>query len=78
MASLESPITQWLKKTNSFWFALYATFMAFSLYTCVYAFRKTFAVATFEGIEYAGVSLKVWLVMFQVIGYASSKFVGIK
>ena len=52
--------------------------MAFSLYTCVYAFRKTFSVATFEGIQYAGVSYKVWLVMFQVIGYAASKFAGIK
>lgn len=76
--SAESAITRWLKHTNSFWFALYATFMAFSLYTCVYAFRKTFSVATFEGLQFAGVSYKVWLVMFQVIGYAASKFAGIK
>jgi len=48
------------------------------LYTCVYGFRKTFAVATFDGIEYLGVSYKVWLVVFQVIGYAMSKFIGIK
>jgi hypothetical protein len=52
--------------------------MSFSLYTCVYAFRKTFAVATFDGIAYAGISYKVWLVIFQVLGYATSKFVGIK
>lgn len=76
--SAESPITRWLKQTNSFWFALYATVMAFSLYTCVYAFRKTFSVATFEGIAYLGISYKVWLVTFQVIGYGLSKFVGIK
>lgn len=74
----ESPITRWLKNTNAFWFALYATVMAFCLYTCVYAFRKTFSVATFEGISYAGISYKVWLVTFQVVGYAMSKFVGIK
>lgn len=48
------------------------------LYTCVYGFRKTFAVATFDGIVYLGVSYKVWLVIFQVIGYAMSKFIGIK
>lgn len=48
------------------------------LYTCVYGFRKTFAVATFDGIAYLGVSYKVWLVVFQVIGYAMSKFIGIK
>lgn len=52
--------------------------MAFCLYTCVYAFRKTFAAATFDGTVYAGVSYKVWLITFQVIGYAISKFVGIK
>ncbi len=76
--SSESSITRWLKQTNAFWFALYATVMAFSLYTCVYAFRKTFSVATFEGISYLGISYKVWLVTFQVVGYACSKFVGIK
>ena len=74
----ESRITSWLRNTSGFWFALYATVMAFSLYTCVYAFRKTFSVATFDGISYAGISFKVWLVTFQVIGYAFSKFVGIK
>ncbi len=76
--SSESPITRWLRQTNAFWFALYATVMAFSLYTCVYAFRKTFSVATFEEIAYLGISYKVWLVTFQVIGYGLSKFVGIK
>jgi len=78
MVYSNSSITRWLQQTNSFWFALYATAMAFSLYTCVYAFRKTFSVATFDGIAYAGISYKVWLVTFQVIGYALSKFVGIK
>lgn len=78
VSSADSSITRWLKQTNSFWFALYATVMAFCVYTCIYAFRKTFAAATFEGIIYAGISYKVWLVTFQVIGYAFSKFVGIK
>jgi len=44
----------------------------------VYGLRKTFAVATFDGIAYLGISYKVWLVVFQVIGYALSKFIGIK
>jgi hypothetical protein len=44
----------------------------------VYAFRKTFAAATFEGLAYAGISYKVWLVTFQVLGYALSKFIGIR
>src|SRR3954462_8571641 len=78
IATKENKITGWLKSTSSVWFALYATGAAFCLYTCVYAFRKTFSVATFEGLAYAGVSYKVWLVIFQVIGYALSKFIGIK
>ncbi len=78
VSNSESRITSWLRNTSGFWFAVYATVMAFSLYTCVYAFRKTFSVATFDGISYAGISFKVWLVTFQVIGYAFSKFVGIK
>jgi hypothetical protein len=78
VSSRESSITRWLKQTNSFSFTLYATLMAFGLYTCVYAFRKTFSVATFDGISYLGISYKVWLVTFQVVGYALSKFVGIK
>jgi len=74
----ESAITNWLKNTNGFLFSLYATLTAFCLYTCVYAFRKTYSAATFEGLRYAGIDYKVWLVTFQVVGYALSKFIGIK
>jgi MFS family permease len=71
-------ITEQLKKANVFWFSLYAAGTAFCLYTCVYAFRKAFAVATFENLFYLGISFKVWLIMAQVAGYALSKFIGIK
>jgi hypothetical protein len=74
----QSRLTNWLGQANGFLFALYATLSAFCLYTCVYAFRKTYSVATFDGIRYAGIDYKVWLVTFQVIGYALSKFIGIK
>lgn len=73
-----SAITHWLQKANSFWFSIYAAGTAFCLYTCVYAFRKAFSVATFEGLIYLGINFKVWLVIAQVIGYALSKFIGIK
>lgn len=73
----ENKITQWLS-THPIAFTLYTSLAAFCLYTCVYAFRKTFAAATFEGMIYAGVSYKVWLVIFQVVGYGLSKFIGIK
>lgn len=71
-------ITQWLASTNRIGFTLYVSLCAFCLYTCVYAFRKTFAAATFEGQSFAGIDYKVWLVTCQVIGYALSKFIGIK
>jgi hypothetical protein len=74
----QSSITSWLKQTNGFWFSLYAAASAFCLYTCVYSFRKTFSVATFQGLEFLGISYKSWLVISQVIGYALSKFIGIK
>lgn len=55
---------------------------AFSTYFCMYAFRKPFAVGTFEGevaLPLAGaLSLKSLYVIAQVLGYAASKFLGIK
>src|SRR5215831_6623765 len=74
----KSSITRWLEKTNGVWFSIYAAGAAFCLYTCVYSFRKTFSVATFQGMEFWNVSYKSWVVIFQVVGYALSKFIGIK
>jgi hypothetical protein len=71
-------LTRWLSTTNQFWFSLYASGVAFCLYTCIFAFRKTFTVGTYEGIAYLGVSYKVWLIIAQVIGYGLAKFIGIK
>ena len=74
----EHPITAWLKRTNAFSFTLYASVVSFCLYTCIFALRKTFGVATYEGLAYWGVDFKILMVTFQVIGYLISKFVGIK
>ncbi|MFN8881688.1 MAG: DUF5690 family protein [Cyclobacteriaceae bacterium] len=76
--SQSSAVKRWLQNAHPIWFTVFTALSAFCLYTCVYAFRKTFAVATFSGAEFAGISYKVWLVTFQVIGYATSKFIGIK
>ena len=51
---------------------------AFGVYFCMYAFRKPFTAAGFEGMSFLGVSYKVWLVTAQVLGYMMSKFYGIK
>src|SRR5258706_1374325 len=78
LKSNEHPITSWLKRTSAFNFTLYAAFVSFCLYTCIFALRKTFGVATYKGISYWGVDLKGWMVISQVIGYLISKFIGIK
>lgn len=57
---------------------LQAGLSAFVIYFSMYAFRKPFAAATFEGEEVWGVNFKVLLVISQVIGYALSKFLGIR
>jgi MFS family permease len=76
--SNEHVITAWLKKKDTFSFTLYASISAFCLYTCIFALRKTFGVATYEGVSYAGVDYKGWMVISQVVGYLISKFIGIK
>lgn len=78
LTAVEHPITAWLKRTTAFNFTLYASVTAFCLYTCIFALRKTFGVATYEGIIYWGVDYKGWMVISQVIGYLISKFIGIK
>lgn len=63
---------------RDFKFTILAAVAAFGTYTCMYAFRKGITAATFEGMEYWGVSYKIWLVNLQVLGYALSKLIGIK
>ncbi|HLY70478.1 MAG TPA: DUF5690 family protein [Puia sp.] len=58
--------------------ALYAAIITFLTYATVYGFRKGFTVCTFDGISYAGISYKTWLVVTQVVGYMLSKFYGIR
>lgn len=59
---------------------LYAMATAFATYFAMYAFRKPFSAATFEGLSVLGteVELKTAFVVSQIIGYAASKFLGIK
>ncbi len=72
------PITRWLTTATPFWFSLYTATIAFCLYTCIFALRKAFGVATYEGLVWAGASFKVWMVIAQMLGYMLSKFIGIK
>jgi MFS family permease len=74
----KSRVTIWLSKTNRFIFSVYVIIAAFGTYACMYAFRKPFSVAGFEGMEFYGFDYKTALVIAQVFGYMLSKFLGIK
>lgn len=75
-------LTAWLERAPSVLFAAFTIAVAFSAYFSMYAFRKPFGVGTFEGsvvLPLVGaLSYKSLFVIAQLIGYASSKFLGIK
>lgn len=73
-------LTDWLARAPAPVFVTYAVGVAFCVYFCMYAFRKPFAAATFEGAFFggSGVELKTAIVISQILGYALSKFIGIK
>ena len=52
-----------------------ATFLA---YCCMYMFRKPFTAGTYTDMLWLGLDYKTILVIAQVLGYALSKFIGIK
>jgi MFS family permease len=57
---------------------LYAAIVVFLAYTMIFGFRKSFTVATFDGMAIAGYSYKTILVIAQMLGYLLAKFYGIK
>ena len=57
---------------------IYAALIAFLTYASVYAYRKPFTVATFDGIKFWNISYQTLLIISQVLGYMLSKFYGIK
>lgn len=73
-------ITGWLERSPAGVMNAYAVSAAFSAYFCVYAFRKPFTAATFDGMRFGGsqIQLKTALVVSWIAGYTLSKYVGIK
>ncbi|OHT10816.1 membrane protein [Tritrichomonas foetus] len=57
---------------------LTAVCAAFLCYFCMYAYRKPFSAGTYEGYSLWGVEFKIIGIIFQVLGYTISKFLGIK
>ena len=77
--SKQGRFTAYLDRSPSPIFVAYAVFAAFTTYFCMYAFRKPFAAAKFDGIFLfdSAIKLKTAIVVSQIMGYALSKFIGI-
>jgi hypothetical protein len=77
-----SSLRRWLEAAPAPVFTAFAAAAAFSTYFCMYAFRKPFAVGRFPGTVMlpliGALDLKTLYVVAQVLGYAASKFLGIK
>ncbi|MCU0391154.1 MAG: DUF5690 family protein [Thermoflexibacter sp.] len=71
-------IKQYLSKSPTYVFVMVASLAAFSTYSCMYAYRKSFSVGIFENMDFLGIDYKSLLIIAQVLGYMSSKFLGIK
>jgi Family of unknown function (DUF5690) len=61
-------------------FTVVASLAGFATYFSMYAFRKPFSAATYEHVDgwHYGLDFKIAIVIAQVLGYAASKFIGIK
>jgi hypothetical protein len=83
-SGLDARVESWLRRASTAGFSAYAIGAAFTAYFAMYAVRKPFAAATFADQELSlpaglgDVELKIALVLGQVLGYALSKFLGIK
>ncbi len=85
MSAGTSRLTSFLQRAPLPVFTGVAIAASFSTYFCMYAFRKPFAAASFLSAD--GSAIKFWdtaidlktaLVISQIIGYALSKYIGIK
>jgi hypothetical protein len=73
-------IKRWLTQARPPLFVAYCIAAAFCTYFCMYAFRKPFGAATFEGLKFLDteINLKTAFVISQIIGYTISKYLGCK
>lgn len=81
---MAGPLTPWLESKQGpdgqVVFTLYGSLVSFSCYFAMYAFRRPFTAANYEGLFWNGtqLDLKTALVLAQLLGYMTSKWIGIK
>ncbi len=71
-------LTNWLNKRNKTFLTFYISSLAFLIYACMYGLRKPFTIGEFNELSVLGFEYKGLLIISQVIGYAASKFIGIR
>jgi hypothetical protein len=72
--------SHWLTNASPVVFTAFASLAGFATYFSMYAFRKPFAAASFDHVEgwHYALDFKIAIVLAQLIGYAASKFIGIR
>lgn len=80
MTPSDRGVRGWLAQAHPALFSTWAIVAAFSAYFCMYAFRKPFSAASFDGLTLwsTNIELKTAFVISQILGYTLSKFIGIK
>ena len=83
LSSLRSRVRSRLERASPVAFSVFAIFAAFSTYFSMYAFRKPFAAGSYAEVEPVNlfglvIGYKTILIISQVMGYCTSKFIGIK
>ncbi len=71
---------RWIRTASPVTFTVIASLAGFSAYFSMYAFRKPFTAASFDHVDgwHYALDFKIALVLAQLVGYAASKFIGIK
>lgn len=75
---MQSPRYATARQLPDILFILWAGGAALLSYSLVYALRKPYTAAAFDGLEAFGMDYKVVVTVIQIIGYVLSKFAGIK
>ena len=79
-SAVPSFAASWLARQPGWVVALWAASAAFCTYFAMYAFRKPFTAAAFDGQTLAdsAVALKTAFVVAQLVGYTISKYLGVR
>lgn len=67
-----------LKNASGPWFTIWCLIASFGTYFCMYAFRKPMSTGLYAEYTLFGMGYKAILLISQVLGYMTSKFIGIK